>query len=124
MRKRISVALATGLLLAGVSVASAAGTSQSNSTMAQPASETLTLTSTQQKTVWNDLHGRATEQKAPAGFNATVGSIVPSAVKIEPMPSKAATDVPALKSFNFAMVNGKLLIVNPSNKKIVDIISG
>ncbi len=124
MRKHISVALATGLLLAGVSAASAAGTSQSNSTTAQPASDTLTLTSTQQKTVWNDLHGQATEQKATAGFHATVGSIVPSTVKIEPMPNKAATDVPALKSFNFAMVNGKLLIVNPSDKKIVDVISG
>ena len=86
--------------------------------------DTLRLTSAQQKTVWNDLHGQATEQKAPSGFNATIGAIVPSTVKTEPVPSKAATSVPALKSFNFAMVNGKLLIVNPSDKKIVDVISG
>jgi hypothetical protein len=127
MRKHISVALAAGLLMAGVSAASAAGMSQSNSpnsTMAQPASGTLSLTSAQQKTVWNDLHGQATEQKAPSGFNATVGAIVPTTVKTEPVPSKAATSVPALKSFNFAMVDGKLWIVNPSAKKIVDVISG
>ena len=68
--------------------------------------------------------GQATEQKAPSGFNATVGAIVPSTLKTEPVPSKAATSVPALKSFNFAMVDGKLLIVNPSDKKIVDVISG
>ena len=126
MKKHISVALAAGLLVAGVSAASAAGMSQSNSTtstMAQPAG-TLSLTSAQQKTVWNDLHGQATEQKAPSGFNATVGAIVPSTVKTEPVPRKAATSVPALKSFNFAMVDGKLLIVNPSDKKIVDVISG
>ena len=128
MRKHISVALAAGLLVASVSAASAAGMSQSNSTsnstMSQKASDTLSLTSAQQKTVWNDLHGQATEQKAPSGFNARVGAIVPSTVKTEPVPSKAATSVPALKSFNFAMVNGKLLIVNPSDKKIVDVISG
>jgi hypothetical protein len=126
MRKHISIALAAGLLVAGVSAASAAGMSQSNSTtstMAQPAG-TLSLTSAQQKTVWNDLHGQATEQKAPSGFNATVGAIVPTTVKTEPVPSKAATSVPALKSFNFAMVDGKLWIVNPSDKKIVDVISG
>ena len=125
MRKHISVALAAGLLVAGVSAASAGGMSQSsstsNSTMSQ---DTLRLTSAQQKMVWNDLHGQATEQKAPSGFNATIGAIVPSTVKTEPVPSKAATSVPALKSFNFAMVNGKLLIVNPSDKKIVDVISG
>ncbi len=124
MRKHVSIALAAGLLMAGVSAASAAGMQQRSSTMSQPASDTLSLTSTQQKTVWNDLHGQATEQKAPAGFNATVGAIVPSTVQIEPVPSKAATSVPALKSFDFAMVNGKLLIVNPSDKKIVEVISG
>jgi hypothetical protein len=125
MRKHLSVALAAGLLMAGVSAASAAEMSQPHSTtMSQPASDTLTLTSAQQKAVWNDLHGQATEQKAPSGFNATVGAIVPTSVKTEPVPSKAATSVPALKSFNFAMVNGKLLIVNPSDKKIVDVISG
>ena len=32
--------------------------------------------------------------------------------------------MPVLKPFDFAMVNGKLLIVNPSDKKIVDVISG
>jgi len=125
MRKHISVALAAGLLVAGVSAASAGGMSQSNSTSNSTMSQdTLRLTSAQQKMVWNDLHGQATEQKAPSGFNATIGAIVPSTVKTEPVPSKAATSVPALKSFNFAMVNGKLLIVNPSDKKIVDVISG
>jgi hypothetical protein len=124
MRKQISIALATGVLMAGVSAASAAGISQSNSRMARPASDTLSLTSAQQKMVWNDLHGQATKQKAPSGFMPTVGAVVPSTVKIEPVPSKAATDVPTLKSFDFAMVNGKLLIVNPSDKKIAEVISG
>jgi hypothetical protein len=110
--------------MAGVSVASAADTTKSNSTMSQPAGDTLSLTSAQQKTVWNDLHSQATEQKAPAGFNATVGAVIPSTMKTEPMPSKVATDVPTLKSFDFAMVNGKLLIVNPSDKKVVQVISG
>jgi hypothetical protein len=40
-----------------------------------------------QKTVWHDLHGRATEQKAPCDFNGTIGAVVPSTVKIEPVPS-------------------------------------
>jgi Protein of unknown function (DUF1236) len=124
MRKQISIALAAGLLAAGVSAASAAETQKSTTTMAQPASDTLSMTSAQQKTVWNDLHGQATEQKAPSGFNAAAGAVVPSSVKTEPIPTKAATDVPALKSFNFAMVNGKLLIVNPTDKKIVQVISG
>jgi Protein of unknown function (DUF1236) len=63
------------------------------------------------------------EQKAPSGFNPTIGAVVPSTVKVEPVPSNTAMDVPMLKSFDFAMVHGKLLIVNPSDKKIVEVIA-
>ena len=126
MKKRIAIALASGLLLAGAGAAAAASTSQSSSTtMAKPgASKSLSLLTAQQKTAWDDIKGQASNQTAPAGFQATVGSAVPASVKIQPIPSKAAADVPALKSYDFAMVDGKLLIVNPSDKKIVDVISG
>ena len=70
------------------------------------------------------LHSRATEQKVPAKFKETVDAIVPSTIKIEPVPSKATSNVPALKSYDFARVNGKLLIVNPSNKKVAEVIGG
>ena len=74
--------------------------------------------------VWNDLHSQVTAQNTPSGFNATVGAIVPSSLKIEPVPDKVASAVPAVKAYEFAMVKGKLLIVNPSDKKIVEVITG
>jgi uncharacterized protein DUF1236 len=124
MIKQVSAALAAGFLLFGASAASAADTSQPHSTMAQPASDTLSLTSAQRKMVWNDLHSQVTAQNAPSGFNATVGAIVPSTLKIEPVPNKVASAVRAIKAYDFAMVKGKLLIVNPSDKKIVEVITG
>jgi Protein of unknown function (DUF1236) len=57
-------------------------------------------------------------------FNATVGSVLPTTIKLQPVPSKAGSAVPALKAYDFAMVNGKLLIVNPSDKKIVEVVTG
>jgi uncharacterized protein DUF1236 len=126
MMKQVSMALAAGLLVAGVSAASAAGMQSSTpmTKMSQPARDTLSLTIAQRKMAWNDLHSRAMEQKAPANFKETVGAIVPSTIKIEPIPSKATSNVPALKSYDFARVNGKLLIVNPSDKKVAEVISG
>jgi hypothetical protein len=91
--------------------------------MANPASDTLILSSAQQKTAWNDLSGVASEQSTPADFNMAVGSVVPTTFKITPVSSKAAKDVPALKPYDFGMLQGKLLIVNPSDKKIVDVIT-
>jgi hypothetical protein len=85
--------------------------------MARPASDTLSLSSVQQKTAWKDLKSTTARQTAPSGFNAKIGSAVPSTLKLEPIPAKAATAVPALRPYDFAMVQGKLLIVNPSDKR-------
>ena len=128
MRKQISVALAAGLLMAGVSAASAANMSQPgstpSSTMSRPAGDTLSLTTPQQQTAWKDLYMGSLNQTTPSGFNATPGVVLPPDIATAPVTKKAAADVPALKPFDFAMVGGKLLIVNPSNKKIVEVISG
>jgi len=133
MNKKASLALATGLLLISAAAASAAGSQSTSSpkappsassTMSKPATDRLSLTSTEQKSVWKDLNGQATNQNAPSGFQPQVGAMVPGSIKLEPVRSKAATDVPSLKSFDFAMVQGKLLIVNPSDKKIAEVITG
>lgn len=118
--------LAATVLLSSATIASAAGMSQatSTSTMSKSPSDTLSMSTAQQKTAWNDLRTTATKQTAPSNFTAKIGSVVPTTLKLEPISSKAVKDVPSLRPYNFAMVQGKLLIVNPSDKKVVDVIAG
>ena len=124
MKKQVSIMLAAGLLMAGIPAASAAVLSPSGRAgMSQPLSNALDLTATQRTKAWNDLQKQATERKTPSSFEPTVRSAVPSTIKIEPVPSKAANDVPSLKSYDFAMTEGKLLVVNPSDKKIAAVLS-
>jgi hypothetical protein len=125
MKPRTSIALAAAALLSGVSAASAAGMQQSNggANMAPTASDTLSLSSTQQKTAWKDLYTGSLNQKAPSGFSAVTGAVVPNTVTTAPITSKAASDVPALKPYNFAMLQHKLVIVNPADKKIAEVIT-
>jgi hypothetical protein len=129
-KAQASIGLAVAALLAGVSVASAAGMASSSTPnasaatkMARPAGDTLSLSSTQQHKAWKDLYVKSLNQTAPSGFNATVGAVVPNSVTIAPVTTKAASDVPALKSYNFAMLQHKLLIVNPNDKKIAEVIT-
>jgi hypothetical protein len=118
-------ALAAALSLAGISAASAATMPNASAAtkMAQPAGDSLSLSSPQQQTAWKDLYVKSLNQKTPSGFDATVGAVVPKDVTIAPVTHKAATDVPALKSYDFAMLQHKLLIVNPSDKKIAEVIT-
>jgi Protein of unknown function (DUF1236) len=117
MKKQTPIALAAVLLLAGVTAAAAAGMARST------ASDSLSLTNSQQKTAWRDLHAR-NKQSAPSSFMAASGTAVPSTLKIEPVPSKTASAVPALRPYDFATVKGKLLIVKPSDRTIADVITG
>ncbi len=128
MKTQTTIALAAALLLGGAITASAADVASSHSgmassTTAKPASDTLNLNATQQKTAWNDLNSQAS-QNAPAGFNATDGAKVPATLKIEAVPAKAARDVSQLRPYDFTKVQNKILIVNPHDRMIAEVITG
>jgi hypothetical protein len=91
--------------------------------MAKP-SDTLSLSSTQQKTAWKDLYMPSLNQAAPSGFSAKVGAVVPKSITTAPVTTRAADAVPALKPYRFTAVQKKLVIVNPSDHKIADVIAG
>ena len=122
-------------LLAGVSVASAAGMSKSStskpattgsaSSMSQHvAKDSLSLSASQQQTAWKDISAQATKESAPASFTAKVGAAVPSDLATHPVPVSTASKVPELRPYQYALLsNNKLLIVNPSDKKIAEIIT-
>jgi hypothetical protein len=125
MKTTALLAFAAAAVLSGATVASAAGMSQTSpTTMSKPLSDTLSLSSAQQKTAWNDLKSTAAKQTEPSSFNAKVGSVAPNTLQLNPVTSKAAKDLPSLRPYDFAMVQGKILIVNPSDRKIVDVITG
>jgi hypothetical protein len=122
-------------LLAGMSVAMAAGNGMSKSTtsgsgtMSSSTSKSMTkdslsLTAAQQKTAWKDISSQATKEKAPSGFTAKVGEKLPSDITTRPVPVSTANKVPALRSYQYALLNSnKLLIVNPTDKKVAQVIT-
>jgi Protein of unknown function (DUF1236) len=120
MKKSASLALAAALVLTGATAASARSHMSNKTTSA---SDTLTLSDAEQQSIWKDVSGQATNQTAPADFTAAVGAEVPSAINIYPLPRQAARDVPAVRPYRYAMTQDKLLIVNPSDHKIADVVA-
>jgi Protein of unknown function (DUF1236) len=121
-------------LTAGIGAASAADTHSMSNTMSNtPMSKTsamqsmakdnLTLTRSQQRTAWRDLGKQASNQTAPSNFTASVGATIPGDVTIKAVPAKVAARVSSLKPYDFARLNDKLVIVNPNDKEVVDVIT-
>ena len=128
MKNNMRLVVIGAALLSGVSVAAAAGNATSKENTTNPAStstlrDSLTLSSRQQKIVWRDISQQATKEKAPAHFAAKIGAVVPSAVTTHPVPMTVSSEVPKLRRYQYALLgNSRLLIVNPNDKKVADII--
>jgi len=84
--------------------------------------DNLALTRTQERIAWRDISKQASTETAPSGFTAKIGATVPDNLSIQPMPAHVASRVTALKPYDYALLPKRLLIVNPSDKKVVNVI--
>jgi hypothetical protein len=116
MRMRTTILSALALLLCGAATASAATATTTHPT------DTLILSAAQRRAVWKDLNKHAINQKA-ANFEATIGTFLPSTVKMMPIPSKVVAVASSLRPYDFAKVDHKLVIVDPSNKVIANVLT-
>lgn len=97
--------------------------SKSSTPMQSMAEDHLSLTRRQERAAWRDINKEATSQAAPQKFAASVGTTVPADISLQSMPANVANRISVLKPYDYALLHGKLLIVNPTDKKVVDVIS-
>jgi len=88
-----------------------------------PGKSALRLTSTQRHEIYRDVSKQKMDQAIPAKFAAMIGEKVPSSVKLRPLPASAVKQVPATKSYDYAMLSEDVILVNPSSMKIADVIT-
>jgi hypothetical protein len=110
-----SFVIVVALLAGGTSLAVAAGSEMKNGE-----SDTVILTAAQRSAIWKDLSKQATNQNI-AGFDATIGTVVPNTVNLEQIPGDVTANNPSLGPYDFAIVDDKIVIVDPSNKVIADV---
>jgi hypothetical protein len=110
------------LVLTAIALLGSAGLSLAATTPRQPADQ-LNLTETQQKKAYDDLYMQPFAQTPPPGFKPAIGAVIPHSIAMGRMPPKAVAAVPALSDYRFAMIKNEILVVNPSDDKIADVIS-
>jgi Protein of unknown function (DUF1236) len=117
MKTRLCSTVAVLALIAAVSAASAAETGMMKSGHA------LGLTSNQQRDIYQDVSKLKTSEKSPANFTARVGEAVPSSIRLRPLPESTTKQIPAVKSYDYAMLGKDVLIVKPGTKEIAEVIT-
>jgi Protein of unknown function (DUF1236) len=111
------LALAAALMVLGTSVR----TQTPAAPGAAPSQPKVNLTLEQRhviKEIIKDLNVSAPPQR----LDTSIGATVPATITLNPMPQVVAEKVPQVKSHMFFVKDGKVVIVDPKENKIVDAI--
>ncbi|MGP9810612.1 DUF1236 domain-containing protein [Rhodopseudomonas sp. NSM] len=131
MKNYLSMVLAGSMLVGGATVAAADSMSKSENRADNMSQTTvgstakggrLTLSDEQKRQLWSRISEGAREQDAPDGFKGKVGETVPSGIRIERLPQQAQQDVPIVRNYRYAMLDDKIVLVNPNNDRVAGVI--
>lgn len=62
------------------------------------------------------------QRRSVSGPQIEVGAPVPDGVNVRPFPDALTSRIPAAKDYNYALWNGRVLLVAPASKKVADIL--
>jgi hypothetical protein len=117
------------LLLASVGFAAAAGNdwmvSSDSDFLTYAQQHRLVLNGAQEHMIFQSVSKQnGKKQTAPPGFKAEIGQAVPKSLMLHRLPSDATDRVWAAKPYDYVMLQNKLLIVNPHDRIVDDVITG
>jgi hypothetical protein len=115
--RKASMMVALAMALAGVGSSGYAQTPQQQ----LPPTPKLNLTLEQTHTI-KELIKDEKDQAPTAKVQATVGEPIPAGIEPRPMPADVGQKVPQVKAHRFFLTADEIVIVDPKNNKVAEII--
>ena len=81
----------------------------------------LILTPTQRNAIYNEV-SKDKNKVASQNFSPVIGADVPPMIELYTLPDDAVAGVPAAKLYKYTMVSGKVVLVDPTKMRVVDVI--
>jgi len=122
--RKASIMVALAMALAGIGTGAHAQTPQQQELPPRrelPPSPKLNLTLEQRHTIKEFIKDEKGEVASPK-VQATVGDPIPVGVNPRPMPPDVAQKVPQVKSHRFFLTADEIVIVDPKDNKVADVI--
>jgi hypothetical protein len=110
------------IALACVAGASAASAQTTVITQEPAPGRVVTLTPAQRTTVYRSVV-REPVATGQATVEYRVGTRVPAETRLYAMPQTVVTEVPAIRSYKYMVVNNRVVLVDPATSEVVEEIS-
>jgi hypothetical protein len=119
--RRYCVAIALLLCSSGLAIAAGATARDQHTVVA---SDNLVLTGSQESLIWRKVaQQRAAADKAASSFTPSLWGSVPASMTLRPLPANVTSQIPMLRPYRYTTLGNSLLLVNPSDRRVVDIIT-
>jgi hypothetical protein len=80
------------------------------------------LTDAQRRAIYESVKAKS-PASAVADKNPQIGDALPQTIAVDPLPASVTTQLPDTKPYRYAMSGDKLLLINPTNMVVVDVIA-
>ena len=88
------------------------------------ATPNLDLSAGQRQTIYTSIRNLNIKNETPPNFQPLVGAVVPTEVKLEPMPKTIGELTPRIKDFQVGMIANQVVVVEPQSRRVVEVIVG
>jgi hypothetical protein len=121
MRASLCIALPVLILVLGVGgiVAINSAASEEGQATSEYASQPIKLSTEQERLIWQRVNDQPVAAAPPlSSLPVRPGQAVPNDIPLQPLPDNVTSDIPSLKGYAYAIVQDRLMIVNPSDKTV------
>jgi Protein of unknown function (DUF1236) len=81
----------------------------------------LLLSQAQRSAVYQEV-SKDKSKAAPKDFSPVIGADVPPMIELYALPDDALADSPAAKLYKYTMVENKVVVVDPTKMRVIDVI--
>ena len=128
MRERSSTTIIVMLVLCAGLVGGLSAAAQSTPP-GPPGTDTGASAAIEQKLIFSQaqrtaIYDQVSKDKsiAPKDFSPVIGTDVPPMIELYTLPDDAVAGVPAAKLYKYTMVENKVVLVDPTKMRVVDVI--
>ena len=82
----------------------------------------MRLTPTQKTAILKAVREKSATLRPPTSFSIVVGEMVPPSIELYVLPDNALAEVPEAKSVKYTVLQNQVVLVDPTNMRIVDIL--
>jgi hypothetical protein len=117
----MKLSLTAGALVVMLAAGVAAAAAQTGG-ITEP-STTLHLTPQQRTEIYQAVAKNKLRTPPPANTPVTVGAQIPPVTELYALPESVTADVPSAKFYRYTVADNRVLIVDPTTLKVIDVIN-